>query len=120
MKAITKYFVGYSIEISHSVDNVKEHAHEHSVEVNMMISIGGKMATNWIEGIDALIRKEVMFYDEAYLNEHEEFGGNATIENLAEVLYERIVRLLEPKGVILHRLSIGETPLRQYIITDRT
>lgn len=57
-------------------------------------------------------------YQNQYLNEFPEFGGDTSIEHLGEVFYEKVKDALEKKQWKFARFEISETPLRIYAIVE--
>lgn len=56
-------------------------------------------------------------YKNKYLNDLEEFKGDANIENVGEVFWKKLFRVFEKNGWALIRLEIGENPLRIYSVS---
>lgn len=67
------------------------------------------------------IEKDVQFFLSIYegqlLNEIPPFNIiEPTLENIGEVIFEQIKRILKAKGWILEKLEISENPARTYVI----
>ena len=56
-------------------------------------------------------------YKNKYLNDLEEFNGDANIENVGEVFWKKLFMVFEKNGWALIRLEIGENPLRIYSVS---
>ena len=52
-----------------------------------------------------------------YLNAMEEFGGDASIEHVGDVIYQVMSEYLLKEQLFLERLEIGENPLRVYVVS---
>ena len=113
---MTVYCFHYFVSILHSADNNKEHMHAHTIEIVTHIK-SNKDECEQFDDIEKYSKNYLARYENVYLNDLEEFNGDASIENLAEVLYVKLDKLLLDNGYNLERLEMGETPLRTYIIS---
>ncbi|MCR4717982.1 MAG: 6-carboxytetrahydropterin synthase [Lachnospiraceae bacterium] len=118
MENKAKYILGFFIEISHSADGNKEHAHEHTLEISMVVSSNSTRFLSFND-LENVVKSVLMRYDKKYINDFEEFGGDATVENIGEVIYAQVLRRLTVNNMTIHRFTIAETPLRTYIITEK-
>lgn len=55
-------------------------------------------------------------YKNQFLNDMPEFKGDASIEEVGEVFYEKLRQAMKQFSLNLERFEIQETPLRAYII----
>ena len=117
MAEIKKYRLKTFIYIRHSFDGNREHEHAHTIEINCTISTDVHDMIDY-RTVEGSIHKCLGKYENRYLNDIEELGGNSTIEHLGETLCFEIDRELLPLGYKMQRFEIGETPLRIYVITD--
>ena len=90
--------------MSHSVDNIKEHAHKHVLETEF-----------YLKPVD---ESKLNVYQNRYLNEYPEFGADASLEHTGEAIYGMISDNLLDKNWKLVCFEISENPLRVYIIRD--
>lgn len=104
------------ISIQHSADNLKEHAHYHSLEITTYIRVN-QTSFEKFDDIEECGEAFVAHYQNRYLNDCEEFGGDTRIEHVGDVLFEILFEKWKEQGAFLERFEIGETPLRKYIIT---
>lgn len=117
-EGMISYCFNYIVTISHSADNCFEHRHFHSLEIATYISVASK-EFEMFDDIEKYGEDYIATYQNKYLNDCEEFGGDTSIENIGEVMYAALEKILENTGLSLERFEIGETPLRKYVITHR-
>lgn len=113
------YCFRYFISISHSMDNVFENRHFHTLEITTYLRDrdGEVEKYDKFEDMERYASKILLTYENQYLNDCEEFEGDISIEHVGDVLYERLSRELSEYGLYVERFEIGENPLRTYIIT---
>ena len=112
-----KYTLGFFIEISHSASGGIVNAHDHTLEIGMVVSNNNSRNVSFSD-LENVVKSVLMRYDKKYINDLPEFNGDPTVENIGEVIYAEVHRRLTINNMTIHRFTIGETPLRTYIITD--
>lgn len=110
-----KYRFDYRLQIEHSTGGSSRH--RHTLEISFTISIADERQEKFSE-IEKTFENCLTGYQNQYLNDKKEFGGNTTIENIGEVLCEKLNQIAIMHGADLYHFEIGETPLRMYLITD--
>ena len=113
---MTNYCFHYFISILHSVNNVRENMHSHTLEIVTYVR-NNKNTYEQFDEIEKYAGSFLSRYDNHYMNDMAEFEGDASVENIAEVFFEKISAVLEDNGYSLERLEMSETPLRTYIIS---
>lgn len=110
------YKLKYRISITHSADNNEEHKHNHVLEGEIFAKPAGD---DFIEfsSMEDMVNETLNIYQNKYLNELEEFHGDANIENIGEIFWKRLDIVFEHNGWNLIRLEIGENPLRVYAVS---
>ncbi len=111
---MSTYQLSFFFSISHSLDNRKEHAHQHTIELSTFLHTTGQFES--FQSMEDIVQKTLQNYQNQYLNELSQFQSDASIERLGEVLYQELLKKLENYHMYLYRLEIGETPLRVYAI----
>lgn len=110
------YRLKYRLTIRHSADNNREHEHSHVLEIEAYAFplMENFQEFNYIEKhVDRCLGR----FQNEYLNDLEEFGGDASLENTGEVLFPLLREELKKNDWDLRRFEISETPLRVYIIS---
>lgn len=115
---MTQYCFTNVISIRHSADNNIEHAHYHSLEITTYIRVHMNQFEKF-DDIEECGEAFVAHYQDKYLNDCEEFGGDTRIEHVGDVLFEILSAKWQEQGVLVERFEIGENPLRKYIITHK-
>lgn len=113
MKDYFKY--KYFFNASHSNNKDK---HCHSFAVTLYISKKKENEFLPFFSVDEMMNGYINKYANTYLNDLEVFQGKEpTIENIGEIFYEQLRKILEKKNLELLQLEISETPVRIYIIS---
>ncbi len=128
-----RYCFRYFIPITHSVDNVIEHRHSHTLEITTYIRLlsgfeqddiqsrsADGMQTRSREKFGEIEKYASAFlkqYEGKYLNDLKELEGDASIEHVGDVIYNRMSDYLLKEQLFLERLEIGENPLRVYVVS---
>ena len=112
-----RYKLKQFIAIQHSYDGNTENTHAHTLVIECSIRTDTHEMIDYYR-VEKLIQGCLEKYENKYLNDMEEFRGNATIERLGEVLCFEIDDALKEIGYGMDHFEIGETPLRVYVITD--
>lgn len=110
-----KYRFDYRLQIEHRTG--RSPRHHHTLEISFCIQTSDSSLVPFDE-ISGNFERFLSSYQNAYLNDREEFHGNTTIENTGEVLCEKMNEIAELGGYELYHFEIGESPLRMYIISD--
>ena len=113
-----KYTLGFFIEISHSANGDVNNAHEHTLEIGMVVSSNSSRFLSFND-LENVVKGILTRYDMQYINDFPEFNGDSTVENIGEVIYEQVHHRLAINNMTIHRFTIAETPLRTYVITDK-
>ncbi len=105
----------YRLPMQHSFDGLEEHRHHHVIEIEVFAR---NASAEFIEfgQMEKMMKQYLDPYQNAYLNEYREFGGDTTIENIGEVFYERLSQIFDEHKWFISRFEISETPLRVYAI----
>ena len=113
------YHLKYRLKMSHSVDNIKEHAHKHVLETEFYLKpVDESNMFAEFKDIETNINDKLNVYQNRYLNEYPEFGADASLEHTGETIYGMISDNLLDKNWKLVCFEISENPLRVYIIRD--
>jgi hypothetical protein len=128
-----RYCFHYYLPITHSVDNIIDHKHSHTLEITTYIrllsgfeqddiqsrSVDGKQTRSREKfgEIEKFASEFLKRYEGQYLNSLNEFGGDASIEHVGDVIYAAMSEYLLAKQLFLERLEIGENPLRVYVVS---
>ena len=104
------------VAIQHSFDGNEANRHVHTIEINCTIKTSEDIIDYRLT--ESLIAGCISRYENKYLNDLEDFKGDATIEHFGEVLCAEMDQVLDENGYSMNRFEIGETPLRVYVITD--
>lgn len=106
------------ISICHSNDYNRENAHYHTVEVAAFVKYHDPEADiQRVEDVRQIVYTCFAPYRESYLNDMAGFEENVSIEQMGEILFYQLHKMLHDKELFLEKLEIGETPLRTYIVT---
>ncbi len=107
----------YRLCMQLSFDVQIEHKHHHLIEIEIVARL---IAEDFLEfdSMDSILKQVLDPYQNQYLNEFPEFGGDTSIEHLGEVFYEKVKDALEKKQWKFARFEISETPLRIYAIVE--
>lgn len=109
------YCMKFYLPIYHSGTGDRAAAHRHTVEVAVYVRRGtGKFEpfSEMEKNVEECLRP----YGSCYLNDREEFRGDASMERVGDVLFSRLTELMRERESTLLRLEIGETPLRKYAV----
>ncbi|MBE5965143.1 MAG: hypothetical protein E7252_09560 [Lachnospira sp.] len=113
-----KYCIRKCIPISHSNDDVREHAHTHTVEVSIYTRLKDTPnEISEIQRLEKLIEDCLAPYYECYLNDKPGFENDTSIERLGDMIFYDIDEAFKNIAIDMEKLEIGETPLRTYILT---
>ena len=114
------YCFRYYMPITHSADDQKEHTHSHTLEIAVYIRLlsgfHGRNLEKFGE-IEQFSQAVLRRYHGQYLNDLPEFGGDASIEHIGDVLYRIMEQQLLREQLLVERLEIGENPLRLYVVS---
>lgn len=110
------YKIKYRLGITHSVDNDEKHKHNHILEGEIFAKPSDNDFVEFSD-MENMVNETLEEYKNKYLNDLEEFNGDANIENVGEVFWEKLFRVFEKNGWALIRLEIGENPLRIYSVS---
>ncbi len=114
--AQTIYCFHYYLPMTHSADNKREHEHSHTLEITTFVRPRDEEGKKF-EEIEKYAAEVLGHYENRYLNDMAEFGGDASIERIGNRLFEDIRDRLDFNHVDIERLEIGENPLRTYIVS---
>lgn len=109
------YCMKFYLPIYHGSSEDRATAHRHTVEVALYIQRRADRFEPFSE-TEKNVEECLRPYGNCYLNELEEFRGDASMERVGDVLFSRLSALMREKGSVLLRLEIGETPLRKYAV----
>lgn len=109
------YCMKFYLPICHGSGQDRGTAHRHTMEVTIYFPRQqGKLER--FSDMEKDVAVALRPYTEGYLNDHEEFREDASVERMGEAFFDRLSGLLEQRGSTLLRLEIGETPLRKYAV----
>lgn len=111
-----KYYVlKYRLPMSHSSTMQKENSHYHVIEITVQAEYDQQTFIEF-QDMERVLNQCLDPYKNQYLNEMEEFDEDTSIENIAEVFYEKLSQAFANEGWNLTKIEVGENPLRVYII----
>lgn len=114
------YVMKYRLPMSHSSSGHAENGHHHVLEVTVQARTAEEEGIAEAGDMERVLRQCLDGYRNQYLNGMEEFGGDASIENITEVFYRRIVEAYSSNGWTLTKVEVGENPLRVCVIENRS
>ena len=85
--------------------------------LNFVADIFGVSQEERTRRIEKYAAEVLGHYENRYLNDMPEFGGDASIEQIGNRLFADIKDRLDFNHVDMERLEIGENPLRTYIVS---
>lgn len=109
------YCMKFYLPIHHSGNGDRAAAHRHTVEVAVYVQRESEQFEPFTE-IEKSVEECLRPYGNCYLNDREEFRGDASMERVGDVLFSRLTELMRERKSTLLRLEIGETPLRKYAV----
>lgn len=112
------YQLKYRLPLSHSSSSDKSKLHHHVIEITVYAETGEQTFVEF-QDMDRVLHDCLDIYRNQYLKEMEEFHGDTSIENMAEVFYRKISEEFLKKNWKLTKIEVGENPLRVYIIGTR-
>ena len=113
------YRLKHRLCMQHSFDNKKEHKHNHVIEIGTVSGFSDSEDDfGEVRKMEMLMEQILEPYQFQYLNDYPEFHGDLSIENIGEVINERLWPEYEKSGWSLQRFEISETPLRVYAIVE--
>ena len=104
------YKIKYRLGITHSVDNNEKNKHNHILEGEIFAKPSDDDFVEFSD-MENMVNETLEEYKNKYLNDLEEFNGDANIENV------ELFMVFEKNGWALIRLEIGENPLRIYSVS---
>lgn len=114
------YKLKYRLNARHSFNGVKEKIHPHTFEISLYIEQIQVKTLVAYATIDKLVELFLIKYQNQYLNDVSPFIQlEPTIENIGDIFYEELKKILHKEQFNLLQLEISETPLRIYLISDR-
>lgn len=109
----------YYINAAHSVDNQIEHSHTHTFTVAFWIEHPDGKENLPFGDVDKMMEEYLQGFRGKYLNAEPDFAGlSPTLENFCEVLYEKMGKKLEERGLKLLKTEVCENPLRVYSVSN--
>lgn len=111
------YVYKFKLNASHSVSINKKRGkeHSHTFEISLFIKISNEDFFLY-DHVEQIVQNFLNQYKEKLLNRIEPFNKiEPTLENLGDVLFIKIKKILDANGMSLIKLEINETPSRVYI-----
>lgn len=115
---VTYYKLKYYMNASHSFLNHPEQRHAHTFAITLFLEVLGQEFLSFHD-IEERLHQYFEDYSGKYLNALPQFQNlEPTIENMGDYFYEDLRRELAHYKLHLMQLSISETPVRKYSISD--
>lgn len=116
-----EYCLKFSLPATHSlmINGSSNGVHEHVWVVSVYINANTGMI--YFGDIEKLLKNAFTKYENRYLNTiYPFYNVSPTLENLGEVLYGDIKKILDENKIDLNRIEISENPLRTYVVDSNT
>ncbi|MBQ8147475.1 MAG: 6-carboxytetrahydropterin synthase [Lachnospiraceae bacterium] len=114
------YKYQYRFNATHSFDYQKEHEHQHTFTVTLYVSKERQNDPIMFYDFDKAVHQYLDQFEHCILNEHPLFIHTVpNIENMGNVFFDDLKRLLKKLNICLYQLDISENPLSTYQISSR-
>ncbi|MDY2789688.1 MAG: 6-carboxytetrahydropterin synthase [Lachnospiraceae bacterium] len=116
---VTYYKLKYYMNASHSFLDQPEKRHAHTFAITLFIEV---LEEDFVAfyAIEKRLDQYFAHFSGQYLNDLEEFSDlDPTVENIGDYFYEELRQRLFKHKLHLMQLSISETPVRKYSISDK-
>lgn len=115
---VTYYKLKYYMNASHSFLNHPEQRHAHTFAITLFLEVLGQEFLSFHD-IEKRLHQYFEDYSGKYLNALPQFQNlEPTVENIGDYFYEDLRGELAHYKLHLMQLSISETPVRKYSISD--
>lgn len=117
---IKGYKYTYKLNTAHDISDECNQKHMHTFIIEVLISLESYdkfvMYLDMVNNIDAYFKR----YERKFINDFEPFQKvKPTLENMANVFYKDISEIVNDNSLKVFKLTISETPLNKYTISDR-
>lgn len=114
------YMCKYYFNASHSFNNNKATAHNHTFTLMLYVGIRVKDEGVNADDIDKQVIRFLARYEDRYLNELPEFEGkDGSLESIGNTFYEALKIQFRGTPFSLYQLDIADNPLSVYQVADR-
>ena len=117
---IRGYRYTYKLNTAHDISDNGNQKHMHTFIVEVLISSESydKFVTyiDMVRDIDDYFKR----YENKFINDFEPFQQvKPTLENMANVFYKDLGKIVDDNNLKVIKLTISETPLNKYTVSDR-
>lgn len=113
------YCLKYRLNITHSKNNIRQDAHGHVFEIEIFLETPDASFFGFAD-MEFYMNRALDPYQQKYLNELDVLSGDASLENVGEVVWKELMNSYAETPLKLERMEISETPLRVYAISTAT